>query len=89
MRFFIAKNGSTVVDKQAAAGNDKDIDVLVARYKTAHPALTVEELDETAFNAAVMVQPLTARQQAWATFKAGSPSAAQAITFLAKEIGLE
>ena len=89
MRFFISKNGSTVVDKQALAGSDSAITALVDRYKASRPSLTVEELDETTFNSTAMPRPVSDKQRAWTAFKATSPTALQAIAYLAKELGLE
>lgn len=89
MRYFVAKNGSTVVEKQAVSGDDVQVDALVAKYRATHPTLVVEELDQTTFDSTAYVPPLTPAQAAWATFKASSPTAPQAIAYLAKVLGLE
>lgn len=89
MRYFIAKNGSTVVDKQAIEGADADINVMVARYQANHPTLVVIELDQATFDATPCTLPQNVSQIAWATLKASSPTALQAITFIARYLGLE
>jgi hypothetical protein len=89
MRYFIAKNGSAVVEKQALCGDNDKMEALINQYKTAHPALTVTELDQDAFDATVYTPPLTSSQQAWSTFKASSPTVLQIATFFARYLGLE
>lgn len=91
MRFFIAKNGSTVIDKQAVSGDDARIDAMVDQYKTNHPTLVVTELDQATFESTLMTPIQTQAQKDWATFKAQlpTPSALQGILYLAKVLGLE
>ena len=89
MRFFIARNGSTVIDKQVYAGDDVKADALVARYLVIHPDFTVQEVDQTVFDTTIMMPIQTQAQRDWTAFKASSPTAFQAIIYLAKMLGLE
>lgn len=89
MRYFIAKNGPTVVEKRDLSGSDEGIDMLIAKYKNAHPTFTVEEIDKTSFDATQLSPVQTEAQAAWSAFKISGPTAAQAIAYLAKALGLE
>lgn len=91
MRYFIAKNGTTVVEKQVMGGDDAKIDSLVDQYKTNHPSLVVSEVDQPTFDATVYTPVLTPAQKDWAAFKTQlpQPTALQGILYLAKYLGLE
>lgn len=93
MRYFIAQNGPTVVEKQAFSGDNALIDALVNKYKLNHPSLTVTELDQATFDATVMTPAATPAQTIWAGLPfQTNPTAAtafQAIHALAKYLGLE
>lgn len=92
MRFFIAKNGSSVVvEKQVFSGDDTAINDIIAKFSAAHPALVVTEVDSTTFDASVVPVQQTQAQKDWATFKAQlpQPTALQGIIYLAKFLGLE
>jgi hypothetical protein len=89
MRYFIAQNGSDVVEKQALEGDMDKIDSLVNEYRANHPQLILLEVDEKTFEATEMTIEQTKAQADWAAFKATSPTALQSILYLAKAIGLE
>lgn len=93
MRFFIALNGVTVIDKQAFSGDNSKIDAIIAQFKQNHPALTVNEVDQATFDSTVLVLPPTPAQVLWAALPfQTNPIAAtafQAIHALAKFLGLE
>lgn len=56
MRYFLAKNASNVImEKRVYAGDDSKADGLVAGYLTAHPDLTVQEVDQVTFDASIVV----------------------------------
>lgn len=91
MRYFIAKSGSTVVEKQAVSGDDSKIDSSVNNYKLNHQNFSVTEVDETTFDATVLPVQQTKAQKDWTEFKAQqpTPSALQGILYLARYLGLE
>lgn len=92
MRYFIAKNQSNViVEKQCLAGDDNQINNIVANYQSNHPAFTIAEVDQPTFDATVMPVVQTQAQKDWTTFKVGPPvpTALQGVLYLAKFLGLE
>lgn len=91
MRYFIAKNGENIVDKQAVSGEDEKIDVLVTQYKASHPGFVVTELDQATFESTSITLVQTQAQKDWVTFKAQvpTPTALQGILYLARYLGLE
>lgn len=89
MRYFTAKSGNTVIEKQAISGDIADIDSLIARYQQLHPTYVIEELDKAAFDAVVATPIKSKAQLDWETFKATNPTAPQGILYLAKFLGLE
>lgn len=60
MRYFLGKDAGAVIrDKQAFTGDDTKADGLVATYLSARPGWTAQEVDATAFDAAVVVTDQT------------------------------
>lgn len=91
MRYFIAKTGSTIIEKQVIEGDNVKIDALVDQYKLNHPGFVVLELDQSAFDATVMVPVQSQAQKDWATFKVQqpTPTALQGVLYLARYLNLE
>jgi hypothetical protein len=89
MRYFVVSKDGKVLDKRAFSGDDAKITAMVAEFIDTHPELNVLEVDEGAFDATVLERELTKEQKDWAAFKATSPTAQQAIVYLAKYLGLE
>lgn len=87
MRYFISKNGASVIEKKAIVGNDSKIESLINTYKAEHPGFSVSEVDQVTFDSTNLNPPLTNIQQAWLTAKAGG--AVSAATFIGKFLGLE
>lgn len=85
MRYFIVKDGVTVVGKDAYEGDDEKIDSLIAEYKTQNPKFTVSEIDQETSDATQMTMPRTKLD--WQSAKQlGTDSA---ISYIAKQLGLE
>lgn len=67
-RFFIARNGASVIERQVMAGDDAKIDAIVAKYRTDHPTLTLTETDQATYDATPMdPAPITAALRSSAT----------------------
>lgn len=65
MRYFFAKNGATVIEKQAFTGDDSKADAAIANYLSTHPGLTAQETNQATFDSTnVVIDPIPSRTTA-------------------------
>lgn len=86
MRYFIVTDEEGNIKKMAVSGDDEKINVDMAEM-TANDHVTVQEVDVSAFDLAVLNVAPTPEASAWAQAKASGTDAA--LAYIAKTLGLE
>lgn len=84
MRYFLILDGSNVVGKNVYSGDDEKADAMALRDAGNFVAL---EVSYDVFEETLIAPKASPDQAEWLEAKAGGPD--QAITFLAKRLGLE
>ncbi len=88
MRYFIVSANSIVTNKIAYAGDDTEIDSIVANLELKNPSLGLAtEVDQATFDSTAVTPVVTPEQAAWQ--KAKAAGTLEALTFMAIKLGLE
>lgn len=87
MKFILVKDGLTVVGKDVYCGDDSANSDLIQQAQEKNLSLVYQEVDEKEFDSTAIVSPVSKEKTSWQTEKAKGTD--QALSFLAKQLGLE